>query len=766
MDRVSRSVCWRSLVEADNSLASESYITHIRVIEDAAYPSSPAALDSPPDNKKARVIIVAVRRSGRVRMHKARENANRTFSIGKTWVLDDLDVIESFTNAVPQTDEQQQNKSRAGPTGFIVTVQKPYYWKANTAKEKDFFIFALIKIYKKYTGGKLPQLIGFSPQELEQLNGPSGTQIRATSAARPNVAAGGNARVPSQERPVLRERPVETSRERGQRPSQGRSSQERPSQERPSEERLLHSAVAQNRSVRSAGSNERIYMPGAFPSTDSIQDQAIQLPQHQLQTKRSESPALRNAAVHTRFGRPSAGYSTDSFQSGREIQPTPVQGSGRSSNERVGQNGTYAAGISSAPPHPTIEQNLPVDAAKNSATSVPYAKEPTPVKQMTALKSDLGSNVDSADQAITHNGSQDLQNGIMRDHSVPGRESNEASRGPPSLNQPNLSEDRFSHETRPSTAPSQVAQTSQTKTQGAPAPDPAANDEGISISQPTATNFPPTPPPETPTEEEHRPGLGPMIKKKKSTAEVASKFRKAATTYNAFKPRAGGAAEKLANDKTVSGDGITGVFQAPSLLKGVSQDDVRPATPKPSQENRPSTPDIKVEIPTVQITASPAKPVVAVPSEPTLTKPSEPVSPMAPESEQRPPIADKAQEDRRKKHRSDQSARYAKTLGINPSLLEGRTFEIEEVLNDFGWGEDRSRRATFEELQTGIRKELARVEAGSWLGAAENNDDRIVAVADMMDRVMAECDELDNLLTLYNVELGVRYIYHCFEDHY
>ena len=712
-----------------------------------------------------------------MRMHKARENPNRTFSIGKTWVLDDLDAIESFTNAVPQTDEQQQNKSRAGPTGFIVTIQKPYYWKSSTAKEKDYFIFALIKIYKKYTGGKLPQLIGFSSQELEQLNAPSGTQNRVPSAARPNVAAGGSARVPSQERPILRERPVvETSRERRprqsqehssqERPFQERLSQERPSQERPTEERVLHSAVAQNRSVWTAGSNERIHMPGAFPSTDSIQDQSVYLPQHQLKSKRSESPALHNAAAHTRFRRPSAGHSTDSFQSGREVQSAHVLESGRSSYERVRQNGTHAAGVSSAPPHTTIEQDVLVNVAKDIATPVPHTKEPTPAKPSTALSSNLGLNANSLDQAIPHKRSQDLRNGNMRDHSASGREVTQATRGPSSLNQSNLSQDYFPNETQPDTAPSQVAQASPVVNGEDTAPDPAANDDGTSTPQSSVTNFPPTPPPETPPEEEHRPGLGPMIKKKKSTAEVASKFRKAATTYNAFKPRAGGAVDKLANDKGASGDGITGVFQAPSLLKGISQDDVRPATPKQGLEDRPSTPDIKVDIPTVQVTTSPPKSVKPVPPEPTVEKPSEPVLQKTPEIEQPPPTADKAQEDRRKKHRSDQSAKYAKVLGINPSVLEGRTFEIEEVLNDFGWGEDRNGRATFEELEMGIRKEIARVEAGSWLSAAENSDDRIVAVSDMMDRVMAECDELDNLLTLYNVELGVRYICRCFEEPY
>lgn len=743
--------------EADGS-ASESYITHIRIVEDASCPSSPPPLDSPPDNRKARVIIVAVRRSGRVRMHKARENTNGTFSIGKTWVLDDLEVIESFTNAVPQTAEEQQNKSRAGPTGFIVTVQKPYYWKANTAKEKDFFIFSLIKIYKKYTGGKLPQLIGFSSQELDQLGGASGPQNGVPPAARPNISAGGSARVPSQEPPVIREIPVENSRERRQRPSQERSSQERPSQERPSqerppEERVLHSVVGQHRSVRSAGSSERIHVPGAFPSTDSIQDPSPQSSQHQLRTKRSESPALHNVVSQPKSLRPSAGQSTDSFQSGREIQPAPLQQSSRSSNERVGQNGTYTAGSASAAARPIIAQDRPVTAVKDIPASAPYAKEPTAAKQATALNFNLGLNETSPDQATSIKGSQVLRNGNMRDNSAPGRDLSQGAHGPLSLNQSESSGDHFPKETRPTTASSHVAQTSQTINQEVISTDPAAIDDSISTLQPSVTKFPPTPPPETPTEEEHRPGLGPMIKKK-STTDVASKFRKAATAYNAFKPRAGGAAEKLANDKTTSGDGITGVFQAPSLLKGISQDDVRPATPKLSLDNRPSTPDVRKDIPIVQVTTSPAKPVTPVPPEPVSQKPPEDLPQNTPESEKRSPIAEKAQDDRRKKHRSDHSAKYAKTLGINPSLLEGRTFEIEEVLNDFGWGEERSGRTTFEELETGIRKEIARVEAGSWLSAVENNDERVGAVADMMDRVITECDELDNLLTLYNVELG------------
>ena len=260
-----------------------------------------------------------------------------------------------------------------------------------------------------------------------------------------------------------------------------------------------------------------------------------------------------------------------------------------------------------------------------------------------------------------------------------------------------------------------------------------------------------------------------MIKSKKSTTEVASKFRRAATAYNAFKPRPGGAADKLKDDNVSSGDGITGVFNAPSLLRAATQEDSRPTTPKVASDVRPSTPEVQKEVPSVTVTTSPLKPVTPPPPPPPppaaeLSKPS---TEQDTEPQKPPPIPDKAQEERRKKRQSDHSAKYAKVLAINPSLLEGRTLEMETILDDFGWGEERNQMTAFEELESGIRKELARVEAGSWLGAVENNDNRTLAVGSMMDKVIAECEELDCLLTLYNVELGVSDLIYgilCFTD--
>ena len=753
-DRVS---CSQHITEKGLTLSSvsESYITHIRIEEDSAFPSTPPPRESGPDKKKARVIIVAVRKSGRVRMHKAKENANSTFSIGKTWVLDDLTVIESFTNAVPQTPEQHQDKQRAGPTGFIITVQKPYFWNAHTAKEKDFFIFSLIKIFKKYTGGRLPQLLGFSSAELEQLGGSADTPNGTPSSSQPGLTAGPNSRKSSQDPPSRRE-PLspgptsETNRERRPRPSQERSSQERPthrrpsherppqqrpSQERPPPERQLHSAAAHP--LRTARSNDRIHMPGSFPSSDSVNDPSQQ---PQLRTKRSESPAVLQQPT---FRRPGPNQSSDSFRSGQESFESTLLESTRSSNERPRVNGSYSSSNLAV----NAAEDRPSNAAKDTRGPSPLSQEHG-LSEPPAISKFVPRLPERHPDQAAPLPVEDARNGHRRDRSASSKGSSREGRGPPSLGLTESGGDLVANGPRPTTISDHDAQPQKTNPQ-----EPSVsveNPKNRETAEPQSPSVP-TPvasPPEQSNEEVHRPGLGPMIKSKKSSTEVASKFRRAATAYNAFKPRPGGAAEKLKDEKSTGGDGITGVFQAPSLLKALSQEDTRPATPKENTDVRPPTPEVKKENLLVNVTISPPTTVVTTPAE----QPK-----VDAEIQNPPPIPEKALEERRKKRQSDHSAKYAKSLGISPSLLEGRTFEMESVLNDFGWGEERNQKSTFDDLEAGIRKELARVEAGSWLGAVENNDDRAVAVGNMMDRVIAECEELDCLLTLYNVELGVKF---------
>ena len=704
-------------------------------------------------------------------MHKARENTNGSFSIGKTWVLDDLTHIESYTNAVPRNAEEQQNKQRAGPMGFTVTVQKPYYWQAATAKEKEFFIFSLVKIFKKYTGGRLPELLGFSAQELEQFGGlSSGSQAPPASQSRPPpippVAA---ARANSQEVPPPRDprgnappqdhrlngQPSEASRERRHRPSQERPSQERVLHSATTQERTLHSAASQDRNLRAASSNDRMYVPGAFPSSESVnrQDQTLQ-----PRRKRSESPGGAATIARGQDYNRREGSQPDSLnardRSANELHQRP-------SNERLRTNGSVPPGLRAGPSQ--MQRLEPFDPPPRPIGSPDYQRQEVSQERPAAVK-DSSKNEESRfakPPTLTNRSYRsdrsvpvpDISNGEgdARAASTSGRIRDKGIEDSPSLSQ-SESSGRRSEDTRPTTSSSQAPTAASTAFRDTSTD--IGKERNDSFSQKTSTiSITPTatPPPETPTEPEtHRPGLGPMIKKK-STKEIANTFRRAATAANAFKPRSTTAIEKSKEESASGGDGITGVFQAPSLLRGASQDDSTAPNAVSQDTPRSLTPVAQKEVPAVQITTSPIKSSLAL-----SANAAKAVSNGLP-PEKPTPAQEKPPEERRKRRRSDHSGRYAKSLGIDPSLLEGRTFEIDDVLNDFGWGFNHRDKTTFEDLQSGIRKELAHVEAGSWLGTVENTDDRTTAVGEMMDRVMAECEELDCLLTLYNVELGVSY---------
>lgn len=778
--------------EPDGSI-SESYITHIRILEDAAHPSTPPPFQSPNENKKPRIIVIAVRKSGRVRMHKARENNNGSFSIGKTWVLDDLSAILSYTNLVPNNADEQQAKERAGAIGFVVTIQKPYYWQASTAKEKEFFIFSLIKIYKKYTAGKLPQLFGFEPQELEQFggspippNGPSPrTPYTATAPHTPGSANlnGGQALGQPQSIP---ERPLMTpqldqnragSREPRQRPSEERSLQSdidprsRPSQERSyrtgsenrsqqSRESSSHiesesrSRAPQDRILRTTDSNDRMpYVPGQFPTSDFVRNLRPQHSQTQISSQRSDSPSSRSAGItqpEPSLRKLAGTQSTESFRGGSETQSNRYQSSRRPSEERSRQAGalgmnTKAESSDSLRPSTTEKTNLvngiSQDAHRLQDRTANLRLEPSSSAQPKILSPGVpGQNsrdpLHSSDRSIRDENDVYIERDSQAKPYTNGDRLKERSeKVPPSHNKslvPNAENNAIA---APTTSTNSATPTS------APAAAETPDDAAI-----------------------HRPGLGPMIRAKRSNKEIAATFRNAAKSYNAFKPRAGGAADKLRDNREGSGnepDGITGVVPAPSLVRDQSQGTKSP-TPDQSSTSQPLSP-IPVNMAAQPFSPQSSHPIVSEQAnEPPVVRVTTPPGKQPERNEGskgistgKPPAPpEKPQEDRRPKRKSDHSAKYAKALGVNPSVLEGRTFEIESILNDFGWVEESTERKTFDELQTGIRKELARVEAGSWLGAIENNDDRIAALGDMMDRVISECEEFDCLLTLYNVELG------------
>ena len=502
-------------------------------------------------------------------------------------------------------------------------------------------------------------------------------------------------------------------------------------------------------------SEERIaQIPGSFPASDFVRNLRPQTSQSQLRKKRSESPALQNGnhvSGDPSLDRPMTGSATDHSQDEPQYR---VLHSARTSEDKVRQNGSYMYGSQQAPSTRPNQGAMPFrtsgpSSSRPSQESLQERGRPSAADPKAGPRIPMGMRSESS----TENSRPPTSDSRGREPSqeqwraIP--DPTKASLHPPSFKRAVSSEgSNYNEHGQPTTV--------QDSTPNVTPPAVTAEniDPKLGAAPPLQASVPT--PPETPTES-HRPGLGPMIKTKRSNKEIASTFRKAATAYNAFKPRAGGAADKLREQQqspTGEPDGITGVVPAPSLLKGVSQtlvDGSRSQTPdlnKSDQLREQGT------VPTVKVDSPPQQPVqpAQVPNHysesSTLYKPQEAES-------EKPHPPEKTPAEPRRQRKSDHSAQYARALTLDPQTLTGRTFDIEAALSDFGWGEESSQRCTYEELQANVRKEVARAEAGGWLNAIQQNDDRMIALANMMDRVIIECDELDGLLTLYGVELSV-----------
>jgi hypothetical protein len=112
-------------------------------------------------------------------------------------------------------------------------------------------------------------------------------------------------------------------------------------------------------------------------------------------------------------------------------------------------------------------------------------------------------------------------------------------------------------------------------------------------------------------------------------------------------------------------------------------------------------------------------------------------------------------QERRRKHREDNTAKYCQALGIDASFLDGRGLDFDEILTDLGWSGRLNDDKKIEDLEADIRREIGRVQATSWLGNIEQQEGKIDQLAKLIDKTIEECEELDGLLTLYSHELSV-----------
>ncbi|KAI1662293.1 exocyst complex component Sec3-domain-containing protein [Daldinia decipiens] len=669
--------------DVDGSIL-ETYITHIRIIEYSSHPSSPPPPEARSQSDKPRVIIVAVRKSGRVRMHKSKENINGTFSIGKTWDLKDLSAIESFTSS----NCDPQKREWAGETGFVVNVGKPYYWQAQADKEKKFFIASLIKIYGKYTGGSIPELKGFDSRELEQVLG----------SRRPPPG-----RVPASESsPSLRTVPTPTpppSRPIATPPRmEPKISRPDPVQSQPN-----IAPIQNNLPPTAAISGIQPFRPNQPPS----------------------SPARKLASSNgTSSPAPAPSLGADSARTGSQTAALRRLAGNNKSQESIAASisTTRSDDTSSIPPRsrgglagPGAFGRFGDPSGSISQVDLPDRKRPPmdPTRPKETTDDDLVP--------------APLMSQAMR-------------REPPPRNTDRMSPRKNSADSRMETSFPAVKQT--------PVPEPIPDDSSSPVDRKNSmastsgsvveNKAPGSPSTSSPVDEETRPGLGPMIKPK-SQRDLAGALWKAASAAAAFKPRPGGAGERLREMRSKTNlngpDGITSVVPAPP------RPEPKPGTPKPLDfekkliDKASFVPEVKVTVPNSSRPAS--------------------LQASAKENRRKSLEAARQQEASRRLTVAGNDTKYLSALGVDTNLFLDKTSEFARWLDHFGWvpGEQ-MRGRNFEEMKLDIDRELNKAQAGGWVVRFQEEDDRVEAIKKGLDVSIAECDELDNLLTLYSVELS------------
>jgi hypothetical protein len=263
-------------------------------------------------------------------------------------------------------------------------------------------------------------------------------------------------------------------------------------------------------------------------------------------------------------------------------------------------------------------------------------------------------------------------------------------------------------------------------------------------------------------EEEFRPGLGPMVKKK-SGKDIAIQFRKAALAAAAFQPRQGGAGarlkamqDKLSNEP----DGVTSVVPAP-MKRGMSGDSVRSGTPDmatPDKEKDQPTPKLppKDAVPRVQIertATSDSVPETGTPA----ARPPIPVEAGGEDEEAKAESSEKVRsaspQKKRRQRLEAEVEKHCTGLRIDPRLTDDDGADLDELMTELGWEGKLADDEYVDKYETDIHREIGRAQASGWLGHVEHQESKVLELATAFDKAIAECEELDGLLTLYAHEL-------------
>ena len=761
-----------------NGTFLEQYITHVRISEDALYPSTPPPPNSDPSNKKNRVIMLAVRKSGRVTVNKARENPNGSFSIGKTWNLDDLSAIQIYDALIPTTVEEQNFKQWAGPAGFIVTLGKPYFWQAPTSMEKEFFVGSLIKIYRKYTAGKIPTLIGFTQQEMGQMHvqSPRGTPEAQSASASPQTQLAQPPKAPfaSSERPQSPYSPMTPGRDlnpnantdgsraasrNGLRP-QTREGQQM-QQQMPVRDEFRSPSRATGTSQmdgEAAISNGRRRSPSSGPgssATTLVGDGAPPLPTHLQVTRplgvssKPSDPLLQQPpqTQDQRFRRVNGGQS--SFPRNPATQGLTVAPSIDSLRQQSDGGTSFDSSRPSTAASDKRALDPKLDRPPIPAEPLPERKRPADVRPGTS--SDQRSTQSEASSKFTT--PVGTPSALRPEARAPSRTSNKAAEEPNGYFTAKSVSSKPSQDTIP---PLNIEKSTVPPSTATP-PVPTIPDVAPITSEPDEIDT------TRKSSEEHRPGLGPMVKKK-SSKDVANTFRRAALAAAAFQPRAGGAAARFKAQQTGDSkepDGITGVVPAP-LLRGMSSDSAQSGTPASeiptpmSESGRPFSPNQMKAPPRVQLRTATEDSIQTQGSlKSQETAKSAPQGHTDKKARTTSPDKTRSRSPARKRRQRQEAEieKHCTVLGVDPRVLEGRGADFIDLLTEFGWEGSLPEERRVEDLEAEIRREIGRAQATGWLGHIEQQESKIQELARSFEKAIEECEELDGLLTLYSHEL-------------
>ncbi|KAG8738462.1 hypothetical protein FRC10_006808 [Ceratobasidium sp. 414] len=172
-EQISSSLSARSLT---HSLPPEDYVSHIKIWEDNVGVSGQLPTDEERDISRGLTSTPPVSINGRGYIHKSKHNTNGTFSVGKTWKLEDLRGVEVH-----------------GPKSFSISLARTYRWQTEKEREQLAFLESLVKLFYRVTGNKSLSVIGLDTSRSYIGQDPGPHNARTPSPAPPSITASASA---------------------------------------------------------------------------------------------------------------------------------------------------------------------------------------------------------------------------------------------------------------------------------------------------------------------------------------------------------------------------------------------------------------------------------------------------------------------------------------------------------------------------------------------------------------------------------------------